>query len=289
VTGTIPSISYLPIGKYRAFGFSFEVDLEAADVEALGPTISRALEGLRVDPAEGPTAEHKYRLTRVDRGDDQALLRIERDGEQIAGPVPAAVGLVSLVSDLNQRAVESRPDRLTVHAGAVTLGRRGLVLPAPSRSGKSTLTAALVASGCDYLSDEAVSIDFSSLLMEPYRKPLSLSPRSQNALGYWDTAEGPAEMVPASDLRPDPWGEAAAPGMLVYPSYGIGQATTIVPISRAEALIELANNSFNFVEHGGEWLPGLLRIVMACSCWRLVTADAREAVEAIFDAAAGLE
>ena len=80
-------------------------------------------------------------------------------------------------------AVASRPDQLVLHAGAVSLGGFGLLLPGPSGAGKSTLTAALVSGGFAYLSDEAAAIDPASLEIEPYPKPLSLHGGSLALLG----------------------------------------------------------------------------------------------------------
>lgn len=60
-----------------------------------------------------------------------------------------------------------------VHAGCVAVGGRALLLPGPSRSGKSTLTAALVRAGATYYSDEyAVLLPGGHVL--PYARPLYL-------------------------------------------------------------------------------------------------------------------
>jgi hypothetical protein len=56
-------------------------------------------------------------------------------------------------------AVARRSRLLWLHAGAVLLDRRALVLPGPSFAGKSTLVDALVGRGARYLSDEWVAID----------------------------------------------------------------------------------------------------------------------------------
>ena len=65
---------------------------------------------------------------------------------------------------------------VVLHSGGVR-GPNGeiLVLPAESESGKSTLTAAFVAQGWDYLSDEAIGIREQSSVAVGYSKPFSLS------------------------------------------------------------------------------------------------------------------
>ena len=46
-----------------------------------------------------------------------------------------------------------------VHAGAVTWRGSGIILPGPSRSGKSTLVIALLEMGATYYSDELAVLD----------------------------------------------------------------------------------------------------------------------------------
>jgi serine kinase of HPr protein (carbohydrate metabolism regulator) len=49
---------------------------------------------------------------------------------------------------------ESSPDAVFIHAGAVAVDGRGIVLPGPSGAGKSTFTHELVRRGASYFCDE---------------------------------------------------------------------------------------------------------------------------------------
>lgn len=60
---------------------------------------------------------------------------------------------------------------LFVHAGVVARDGRALVLPGPSRAGKSTLVLELVRAGADYLSDEFAVLDRQGLV-HAYPRPL---------------------------------------------------------------------------------------------------------------------
>jgi hypothetical protein len=60
-----------------------------------------------------------------------------------------------------------------IHAGAVGLSGKALILPGPSFSGKSTLVAALVRAGAEYLSDEFALLDQQGSV-HPYAKAISL-------------------------------------------------------------------------------------------------------------------
>jgi hypothetical protein len=78
--------------------------------------------------------------------------------------------LCALLADLVLAYVEADPHLLCLHAGAVALGSPGaagspaplFVFPAESQAGKSTLTAALAASGGRLYSDDVLPIDLSS-------------------------------------------------------------------------------------------------------------------------------
>jgi hypothetical protein len=50
-------------------------------------------------------------------------------------------------------------DRLLVHAGAVGIGDRGVLLAGPGGSGKSTSAVAAMIAGCEYLGDDYVLVD----------------------------------------------------------------------------------------------------------------------------------
>jgi hypothetical protein len=59
-----------------------------------------------------------------------------------------------------------------MHAGVVAGPAGAILLPAPPGSGKSTLTAALVATGLDYFSDEVALLAEEDLAVMPF--PLAM-------------------------------------------------------------------------------------------------------------------
>src|SRR5215475_11811583 len=60
---------------------------------------------------------------------------------------------------LIKRFIDSRPDLLWIHAGAVAFAGEALILVARSGQGKSTLVGEFLEWGCSYLSDEIAPID----------------------------------------------------------------------------------------------------------------------------------
>jgi hypothetical protein len=261
----------------------YRFDVEVTDGEG-ATELRRDIGWLLGDLARAVPGDHQYRLTGVD-GEQGRLVLLERHDGVIWDPVPPSDALIRMIGDVNIRAATSRPDQLVLHAAAVSLDGVGLLLPGPSGAGKTMTAAALVSAGFAYLTDEAAAIDPDTLHIEPYPKPLSLRSGWRPILhGHGAGADAPEteELVRASDLRPQSIGRQSPARLLLFPRYVPGATTTLTPMSRAQALVEVANNSFNFVEHGGEWLDFLRRLVMGCWCGRLTTGNLDDAVALVF-------
>jgi hypothetical protein len=67
------------------------------------------------------------------------------------------------------------PEHVFIHAGAVGYEGRAIIIPGPSFTGKTTLTAALVRAGALYYSDEFAVLDRDGMV-NPFAKTLSLRP-----------------------------------------------------------------------------------------------------------------
>ena len=107
------------------------------------------------------------------------------DGEPVTTTEWPCVALDYLVWDVNRRVVEASGGHLLLHAAAATRNGLAVVVPAVSGGGKSTLVAALVDAGFDYLTDEIVAIEPASTRVGGYRKAIGLK-------------EGSWPLVPAS-------------------------------------------------------------------------------------------
>jgi HprK-related kinase A len=110
----------------------------------------------------------------------QACWRAEflADGERVLGPSPRAGALAMFEWGLNWCVYSSAHRFLMVHAAVVAKDDEALVLPGAPGSGKSTLTAALVADGWRLLSDELTLIEPASGLIQPIARPISLKNES---------------------------------------------------------------------------------------------------------------
>ena len=163
----------------------------------------------------------------------------------------------------------------TLHAGAVrTPDGRLLVLPGQIDSGKSTLTAALVAAGCDYVSDETVGLLADSLAVTSYLKPIALSDESREVLGLNGQSNGTTLV---SELRDDVVlleGAIGTPAEIVLPRFAPGAELRIERLSPLAALKELLANTHNLGRCGSVGLEAVAKAVETIPVFKLVHADA---------------
>ncbi|HET8929750.1 MAG TPA: PqqD family peptide modification chaperone [Acidimicrobiales bacterium] len=118
-------------------------------------------------------------------GDDETA-QIVVDGEVRSNNVPQTNAVAYLFDQLDTVLADDAPG-LRFHAGAVERDGIVVVVLGQSGHGKSTLTAALVQAGWNYLTDELVAIDPTTRRVAPYARPLDLDVQSLDELGI----EGP--------------------------------------------------------------------------------------------------
>ena len=136
---------------------------------------------------------------------------------------------------------------LNIHAGVVAGPDGCVLLPGAPGSGKSTLTAALVAAGCWYFSDEVALLAEDTLEVMPF--PLALcvkdTGRDVAATVMPDVAHLPfhargdgkrvAYVRPPAGRIPR-WDARRPVAAIVFPRFEAGVATTLCPVRPAEAL-----------------------------------------------------
>lgn len=268
---------------FDALGWAFTV---SSDHAPLVEHVTTLYAGLGVGAPGGDV--HSYRIERVAR-DDYAL---DLDGEALGTGDDPSRFVATIVHDVNQHAIETTP-LLAAHAGGVVGARGAVVMPAHMEAGKTTLTAGLVRAGFGYLSDEAVAFDWDTLDITAYAKPLSIDP------GAWELfpqlephaaigGEGYKAsqwQVPPDAVRPGAVVPTARARHVVFPQYVPGADTRLVAIGGAEAVVELAKNTFHFSSHGRRALDALARLVTSVECHRLTVGDLEAAVATISDLA----
>jgi hypothetical protein len=261
---------------------SFDVLGFAFDVQAGDPRLISYVERLYgpfPDPG-GPA--HRYALV----AGTPCELRLDGDRVGDAGVVESLVP--TLVHDLNRRALDSC-GHLILHAGGVERDGIGVVFPGDVEAGKTTLVAGLVRAGCGYLTDEGVAVDRETRRVHPYPKPLSidrgawslfpeLEPHVDLATNAYKTDQW---QVPPTDIRADALGRPCAISTILFTRYESAVDTSIEPLGRAEALIELAKNTFKFDVQGRAALDLLAEVVRPTACYRLTSGELDAAVAAV--------
>ena len=241
---------------YRMHSHLFGVRCEIPGVGAL---LDRFLAPFRVEPDRDHPTIPKYVIGPRPDG----LVKLWLNGSEILPGTSLESVVDHLLWEVSRSGIDSAVELLAVHAGGVSWGGAGAVLPGASGSGKSTMVAALAEAGCEYLSDEAALIDLGSGLICPYPRALWMSetsidllpglrerlPRELEAPNRWERHVAP------DDIRPGAVGEPCPVRGLFALTYEKDAPTVLEPMRRSEAMLTVIVNSFNFTHFGG---PGLV-------------------------------
>jgi hypothetical protein len=244
----------------------------------------------RIDPLLSPfrTPGPGARSHTFDVTAEAGMFEVQVDGV-VAHRSPRVGGVVDwILWKASTEAIAGIEGYVAIHAGAVGWDGSSVLLPAPHDSGKTTLTAALTASGFSYFTDEAALIDPSAATLIPFPRALWLEPGSVAALdrllahrGDAGVARNGTSHLAPADLGGGRIGRAAPIRHIVFPRYSRHAATALVPMSRAEAVVELGRNAFNLERFGRRGVDLLIDVVSGADVHRLTVGDLGEAVEAI--------
>lgn len=80
-------------------------------------------------------------------------------------------------------ATASLPRRLFIHAGAVAVGGRGVIIVGGSGTGKTSMVARMLHRGASYLSDEVALLDPATGMVAPFTIPMAIKPWTAQAIG----------------------------------------------------------------------------------------------------------
>jgi hypothetical protein len=148
----------------------------------------------------------------------QSRLRVDRFGRLAPddpsappGPDGRPDAITRLATELRHHLALHSPD-LFIHAGAVAIDGEALLLPGRSFAGKTTLVAALLELGADYISEEYAVVDVAGRVL-PFAKDLAIRVNGQRvaqeiapqAAGARHVVEEPvpARMVVVTRYLPD--------------------------------------------------------------------------------------
>lgn len=190
-------------------------------------------------PADGPCLD--YHLESV--GDDYRL----RQGRRVIFQGATLDWLaVALLNETSLAAYRHRDPLCVLHAAGLGRDGRCIALPGVAGAGKSTLSAALLHSGLEYLSDDTLPIDGTDGAALALRPPLCIKTGSLPVLAerypelagarLYERADQPVRyLCPQSPATTDSYQVAA----LVFPSYQPGSAASLEPLAPEAALTQL--------------------------------------------------
>ena len=266
---------------YTAAGVAFDVTCQADEFwEHAAPALAAL--GARPEP-------EAVRFAVADRGPEWGVARwtVYRHEEPRASTADPRTALDALLVDLDDAVISANVAKgLVVHAGAVERDGRVGVLPAASGSGKTTLTAACVAAGARYLTDEAVVITRDGEHVEPYHRPLCVKPGSRELFAALTGVPVPADLVGTWHVQPELLGELSAggrPAAVIVPEYTASAGLVLDEISRAQAVLALAGQASFLEQQGREMLDVLAAVVRDSTCVRIRYDDARLAAQAVLE------
>lgn len=185
---------------------------------------------------------------------------------------------------------------LMLHAAVIERDGCAVIMPAPPGSGKSTLCAGLTSRGWRLLSDEVALISLADHLISPLGRPISLKNESIEVIRNFapgvvfnqlthDTSKGTVThmKVPAAQL--DRMQERAMARWVVFPRYVANAKAELSPRSKANSMLELARNSFNYMLLGLTGFEVLTDVITAADCYDFKYSRLEDAVT-VFDALA---
>jgi hypothetical protein len=236
---------------------AFEVEYAHEDIGAL---VTAGFSGLVVPPsAFAGTVIRRYR---IEPGISRREFRVHCSRGGLAATSHDDL-LFYLDKSMTMALQCHRPDLYFLHAATVAIDDRAAVLAAPSGTGKSTLTSALLArGGMTYLSDELAPVSPERGVVHPYPHALCLKSRPPAPYRVPEATLTTTSRfyVPVEALA-RPWHTSALPVaaffFLTRASNGDSCARAIGP---AAAATQLFVNALNQLSHAGDGLDAAITL-----------------------------
>lgn len=221
----------------------------------------------------------------------QAIFKF--DGAQPFVPLPEDHGFPLLEWAMNWCIATHAHHYLLLHSAVIEREGCAVIMPAPPGSGKSTLCAGLINRGWRLLSDELALISLLDASITPLCRPISLKNQSIDIIRTFvpgavfsqvvhDTSKGSVSLLKVPEGHLHRIKETATPRWVIFPKYVVGSAARLVPRSKANSMLELGRNSFNYMVLGRTGFEVLSRVIDASDCFDFQYSQLNDAV-AVFD------
>jgi hypothetical protein len=184
-----------------------------------------------------------------------------------------------------------------IHAGVIRGGAGCVLFPAAPGSGKSSLTAAMTASGFPYLSDEVALVETPEFDVRPVPLAFCAKRSGWNVMAryYPQILQAPTHRraddkdvryvaPPANIVQQTP----ARVSHIIFPQYNAQSETHIVPVPRADALRRLMDECLALrTRLSLQDVEKLIETLSRIDCYALTFSLLDEAVDLVSDAVGG--
>lgn len=231
-------------------------------------------------PSSSDDPDHVFTVAR--NPDRYSLFR---DDDRLEVDVRRDEVLLDLLVAINEATILGLRS-FVVHAGVVTRDGVVIAFPADKRAGKSTIVAALLQRGFDYVTDEALVLGDGDQIT-PYPKALWLTHTSRKAL---DLNDGDLRTTVSnkfkSPVMPGELGAEVATSQELIVSHVVvldrsGESARIEAVPESEVAYQLIHHSFNRDANPREWVHTAGRMARSSIGLRLSYGEIREAAETV--------
>lgn len=285
--GRLRHVRWQGQATYRVLSYSFSVRWNR---KVVGEYVRYVLGGFELpsgrETGPGQPDGVLYSVLGPGAGDEHYRLLVG-DLSLIRSAHPADV-LDHLLWHVYSMMLERTTELLLIHAGSlVTPEGKGVLLPAESGGGKTTLVTALVRAGFGYLSDEVAAVDPDSGTVHAYPRALNLKAGSLGlfpavaALRDGSRFERNHRFIRPEEIRPGSVVPRSRVDFVIAPRYRKGAHTALSPLTRAAAIALLWNSCMNLPAYRARALPLLASVARRARSYELVSGDLDEAVRTV--------
>lgn len=193
---------------------------------------------------------------------------------------------------LNNSALAKLDNYLQIHAGAITKNSKGIILPACTNGGKTTLILGLLMRGFKYLSDEVVLVDPETCRIFPFPKNLCLKEGSfklfdpsrigiQMKEHHVRPSKGALSFINPTRIAPDVTGCPCEAAFLIFPYFDTSRSVQLKKIRKSEALLNMTKLLLNVPYFQEEWLDVLVGLTKNAECYSISVNSLSDTVELI--------
>lgn len=256
---------------FRAeLGFALDAFDSTIQIECANAEICEMLQRYIFPPIRRSNFEPRPDIRlRVEQNADG--FRVLLNNEVKAGTVLLSDAALAAVKALDDSVVHRMKSFRAVHAGAVLIEGRALIIPGSSHAGKSSLVAELLSRGASHFSDEYALIDKQGKV-HSYPRPLLLrngAPLQSLTL--------PQELNSAFARGP------ASVGWIVALEYAPGASWHVRAISQSEGVMLLLRHTPHELAQSPEMINFFLGVSSSAACYTGQRGEAAEAASRILE------